>query len=90
MFTTHGVPFIRWVPILHVLGKTLRFVCGWEFSTQMFQKMADRQRGAGLSPLAALEREISKMCKPFRPTQYVSEGESATYPSPQILITMMC
>ena len=25
---------------------------------------------ASLSPLAALEREISKTCKPFRPTQY--------------------
>ena len=34
-----------------------------------FPKMADRQRGAGLSPLAALVREISKTCKPFRPTQ---------------------
>ena len=36
------------------------------FIHQIFPKMADRQRGTGLSPLAVLEREISKML-PFRP-----------------------
>ena len=55
----------------YVQGWTERLVRGCEIFHRSFLK---RQMGDGFSPLAALEREISKPCKPFSPSLYRADG----------------
>ena len=60
---------------LHIYSTALDWkACTWlrDFLS-ILPKVADRWMGAGFPPLAALKREISKPCKPFRPTLYTSD-----------------
>ena len=63
--------------------ESLNKYCTWlcEFPL-IFPKLADRQRVAGLTPLAALKQEISKTCKPLACTYNIGQRLAAAFSSP--------